>query len=112
MRPESVEIKATLTGTDVDRAVAALPLADAKTWRIVFCEDVTGGVAPVTPLLEIGVILRVRGKSGSKGDSTVKLRPCRWSQLTADFFANAESDDSELKIEADWAGIAVVEERR
>lgn len=104
MHPKSVEIKATLTGSDVDRAVAALPLADAKTWRIVFCEDVTGGVAPLTPLLEIGVILRVRGKSGSKGDSTVKLRPCRWSQLTADFFANAESDHSELKIEADWAG--------
>jgi hypothetical protein len=100
MRPESVEIKATLTGTDVDRAVAALPLAEGKTWRIVFCEDVTAGVAPLAPLLEIGVILRVRGKSGSKGDSTVKLRPCRWSQLTAEFFANAESDESELKLDA------------
>ena len=46
----------------------------------------------------------LRKKSGTKGDSTVKLRPCRWSQLSGDFFANRENDSTELKIEADWAG--------
>lgn len=104
MQPESIEIKATLVGPDADRAVAALQLAKPKTWRIAFCEDVTLGVLPSTPLLDIGVVLRVRGKSGTKGDSTVKLRPCRWSQLSEKFFANQESDGHELKIEADWAG--------
>ena len=104
MRPKTVEIKATLVGEQVDRAVDMFELEDEKDWRIVFCEDVTNGVAPSTPLLDLGVVLRVRGKSDSKGDSTVKLRPCRWSQLSEDFFANTKTDESELKIEADWAG--------
>jgi hypothetical protein len=76
MRPESVEIKVTLAGTNVGEAVAALGLPEGRRWRIVFCEDVTTGVAPLTPLLDIGVVLRARKKSGTKGDSTVKLRPC------------------------------------
>ncbi len=104
MNPESVEIKATLVGADVGKAVDAFELDDAKAWRIVFCEDVTTGVTPQTPLLNSGVVLRVRGKSGTKGDSTVKLRPCRWSQLSESFFTNRETNESELKIEADWAG--------
>ncbi len=105
MNPESIEIKATVAGVDVDQAVSVLGLSEGKDWRIAFCEDVTFGVAPSTPVLDVGVILRVRGKSGPKGDSTVKLRPCRWSQLSGDFFANSETDESELKIEADWAGV-------
>jgi hypothetical protein len=104
MRPESVEIKVTLAGGNVGEAVAALGLPEGQVWRILFCEDVTTGVAPSTPLLDIGVVLRARKKSGSKGDSTVKLRPCRWSQLSTDFFANRENGSAELKIEADWAG--------
>jgi hypothetical protein len=104
MRPESVEIKVTLAGSNVGEAIAALGLPEGQAWRILFCEDVTTGVAPLTPLLDIGVVLRARMKSGSKGDSTVKLRPCRWSQLSEDFFANRETDVNELKIEADWAG--------
>jgi hypothetical protein len=103
MRPESVEIKVTVS-EQVGQAVAALPLTGAKQWSIGFCEDVTDAVTPGTPLLDLGVILRVRRKSNTKGDSTVKLRPCRWSQLDAGYFANAEADGLELKIEADWAG--------
>ena len=68
-------------------------------------------MAPSTPVLDVGVVLRVRGKSGPKGDSTVKLRPCRWSQLSEDFFANTETDESELKIEADWAGDQAITRR-
>jgi hypothetical protein len=104
MRPESVEIKVTLAGSNVDKAITRLELSDGKGWRILFCEDVTAGVAPLTPLLDIGVILRARKKSGTKGDSTVKLRPCRWSQLSEDFFTNRKDGATELKIEADWAG--------
>ena len=104
MHPDSVEIKVTLAGTNVGEAITTLRLPEGKGWRILFCEDVTTGVAPLTPLLDIGVVLRARKKSGTKGDSTVKLRPCRWSQLSGDFFANRKNDVNELKIEADWAG--------
>jgi hypothetical protein len=76
MRPESVEIKVTLVGSTVGEAVAILGLPEGKGWRILFCEDVTAGVAPSTPLLDIGVVLRARKKSGTKGDSTVKLLTC------------------------------------
>jgi hypothetical protein len=58
-------------------------------------------------LLDIGVVLRVRGKTPTSGDSTIKLRPSRWSQLDPQYFENieADADDAEdLKIEADWAG--------
>jgi hypothetical protein len=104
MRPGSVEIKVTLAGSNVGDAITRLGLPEGQAWRILFCEDVTAGVAPLTPLLDIGVVLRARNKSGSKGDSTVKLRPCRWSQLSEDFFTNHKNGTAELKIEADWAG--------
>jgi hypothetical protein len=104
MRPESVEIKVTLAGSNVDKAITRLELPPGKGWCILFCDDVTAGVAPLTPLLNIGVILRVRKKSDANGDSTVKLRPCRWSQLSEDFFNNRKNGQTQLKIEADWAG--------
>jgi hypothetical protein len=103
MRPESVEIKVSLAGPQVASAPATLGLVDAKHWSVVFCEDVTAGSSPNTPLLDLGVVLRARGKGGLRGDSTVKLRPCRWSQLAEDFAANREVDGDTLKIEADWA---------
>jgi hypothetical protein len=103
VRPESVEIKVTIAGDHVGEAVSTLGLTGAATWKIVFCEDVTSGAAS-TPLLDLGVVLRAREKSATKGDSTVKLRPCRWSQLDGQYFHNDENDATELKIEADWAG--------
>jgi hypothetical protein len=104
MRPDSVEIKVSLSGTDiVVEAIDLLGLHDGRAWTIAFCEDVTGA-AEATALLDTGVTLRARAKSGGKGDSTIKLRPCRWSQLHQDFSANRTSGDAELKIEADWAG--------
>lgn len=104
MRPESVEIKVTLSGVEAGNAVTELELSDGQEWQILFCEDVSVGVAPSTPLLDLGVVLRIRRKSGRKGDTTVKLRPCRWSQLSEEFFTNDKSDRRELKIEADWSG--------
>lgn len=104
MQPESVEIKVSLSGTDaVHDAIGRLALENGRAWTIVFCEDVTSAAA-ATALLNIGVVLRARGKSDSEGDSTIKLRPCRWSQLHPDFFSNRKEDAAELKIEADWAG--------
>ena len=101
VRPKTVEIKVTVAGDHVEEAVSTLALTDGDRWTIMFCEDVTPGAAS-TPLLDLGVILRARRKSETKGDSTVKLRPCRWSQLDKQYFANVDDDVTELKIEADW----------
>jgi hypothetical protein len=103
MEPESVEIKVTISAQVAD-AVTSLDLGAGKNWRIAFCEDVTAAVSPSTPLLDLGVVLRARRKSASKGDSTIKLRPCRWSQLDDDFTRNSKIDGADFKIEADWAG--------
>jgi hypothetical protein len=104
MRPETVEIKVSVSGAQVGAAIASLGLGGGKQWSILFLEDVTTSVTPATPLLDLGVILRARRKSDAKGDSTVKLRPCRWSQLDDRFVTNRKDGDLELKIEADWAG--------
>jgi hypothetical protein len=102
MYPESVEIKVNVADGQVAQTMDTLGLADGRNWRIHFCEDVTAGVTPGTPLLEVGVVLRARSKGHNKGDSTVKLRPCRWSQLDDDHFQNQDRDNSEFKVEADW----------
>src|SRR4051794_31789274 len=104
MRPETVEIKVTVSGGQVAPAITELGLDGGKSWSVLFFEDVTSAVTPGTPLLDAGVILRARQKSDAKGDSTVKLRPCRWTQLSDAFLTNWTKDDAELKIEADWAG--------
>jgi hypothetical protein len=104
MRPETVELKVTVSGAQVPAAIAGLGLDGGKHWSIHFLEDVTTAVTAATPLLDLAVILRVRRKSDSKGDSTVKLRPCRWSQLGDGFTGNWKDGSTELKIEADWAG--------
>jgi hypothetical protein len=109
MRFDGVEIKVTLEGDQTRSAVRALRLpADQPRWQIYFCEDVTAGASPGTPLLDLGVILRAREKPGGTGDTTVKLRPCRRSQLTDDWLGarkgRADGDDWEFKVEADWSG--------
>src|SRR5512142_936372 len=114
MRPESVKIKVTLSGAAVPAAVRAFGLVGATAWEIVFCEDVTAGVAPSTPLLDAGVVLCAQSLVGGAGhdhgggSSTITLRPCRWSQLSEDFFTNSTvaggPDGHELRIEAEWSG--------
>lgn len=83
--------------------VDQLRLPGPEPWTVVFGEDVTGAAA-TTALLDLGVVLRIRGKSATTGDTTVKLRPSRWSQLDPDYFESRKTDDADLKIEADWAG--------
>ena len=105
MRLDGIEIKVTVAGDQTPAALAALGLAaDRPTWQIYFCEDVTEGLSPGTSLLDAGVILRARDKPGAKDDTTVKLRPCRRSQLPDRWLAAEKGDDWELKVEADWAG--------
>jgi hypothetical protein len=109
MRLDGVEIKVTLEGAQTRSAVRALHLPDRPQWQIYFCEDAPAGTSPGTPLLDLGVILRARRKPDGQDDTTVKLRPCRRSQLP-DFWLAArkgeddEGDDWEFKLEADWSG--------
>jgi hypothetical protein len=109
MRFDGVEIKVTLAGAQTRTAVEALQLPDQPDWRIYFCEDVTPGTSLATPLLDLGVVLRAREKGNGKDDTTVKLRPCRRSQLTGAWLSTesgkAENgDDWEIKVQADWSG--------
>ncbi|MGK5110695.1 MULTISPECIES: hypothetical protein [unclassified Geodermatophilus] len=108
MRFDGVEIKVTLGGKQTGPAVQALDLPSVDPWQIWFWEDVTPGSGPGTPLLDLGVILRARDRDGDD-DATIKLRPCRRSQLTDHWLAakKGETDDGdkwELKVEADWSG--------
>jgi hypothetical protein len=110
MRFDGIEIKVTLGRDQTESAVQKLNLPSGRPrWQIYFCEDVAAGISPGTPLLDGGVILRARDKPGGKDDATVKLRPCRRSQLTDRWLAatEGETDDGdkwEFKLEADWSG--------
>src|SRR3712207_4445135 len=109
MRFDGVEIKVTLGGSATGSAVQQLDLPVEPPWQLWFWEDVTPGSGPATPLLDAGVILRARDKAGGDDDATVKLRPCRRSQLTDHWLAaqEGETEDEEkweVKIEADWSG--------
>ena len=105
MRLDGVEVKVSLAGHETAEAVDALGLADVAPWRIYFVEDVTPLIGASTPLLDAGLVIRARQKSKGKDDVTVKLRPARRSQLTTPWLATtALPDDSELKVEEDWAG--------
>ena len=100
MRLDGVEIKVSFSREQTAEAVAQLDLPiRPDSWQIHFCEDLNPA-APGTPLLDLGVILRARTRPDDDDDVTVKLRPCRGSQLT-DRWTN-ETD--KLKVEGDWAG--------
>jgi hypothetical protein len=66
--------------------------------RIGFVEDLRPGGGAL-PLLDAGVILRVRENAGDDDDSTVKLRPVERAQLTGTWRTS-----DKLRVEADWAG--------
>jgi hypothetical protein len=109
MRFDGVEIKVTLGRDLTGQAVQELELPNEEPWQIWFWEDVTPGTGPATPLLDIGVILRARDKAHGDDDATIKLRPCRRSQLTDRWLAatkgkTEDGDKWELKLEADWSG--------
>jgi hypothetical protein len=109
MRFDGVEIKVTLGRDLTEPAVQALGLPPAPPWQIWFWEDVTPGSGPGTPLLDRGVILRARDKAGGDDDATVKLRPCRRSQLTDHWLGATEGETEdgdawEVEVEADWSG--------
>ena len=105
---DGVEIKANLTADDLDRVERTLEVGDDKELSIYFHEDTTTGQS--LPLLAAGVIIRGRFKEGrDEGDSTVKLRPCRASQVAERWFdpRRPPADPGsgfELRFEEDWSG--------
>jgi hypothetical protein len=101
---EPVEIKVTVAGS-IPGAISALDLGEPSSRRsICFLEDRTPGLPTALPLLDAGVILRLRQEHGGTDDSTVKLRPCRRSQLTRAWRREAEGPQWTYRIEQDWAG--------
>jgi hypothetical protein len=98
-----VEIKVSLGRRQVARALDALGLGgNGERRSIGFLEDTTVGL--VLPLFHQGIVLRVRHVEGGRDDSTVKLRPCRRSQLTESWLGEEEGDGWKLRVEEDWAG--------
>ena len=89
MRIDAVEVKLNIApGARVrDDSSGSASTARAARREIYFAEDPQsdGGTLP---LLEGGVVLRVRRAPDGKSDSTVKLRPCRRSQLTDEWLEN------------------------
>jgi hypothetical protein len=50
-------------------------------------------------------VVRVRQTlDRGSGDSTIKLRPCWRSQLSANWLAREEDGDVEVRVEEDWSG--------
>jgi hypothetical protein len=84
-RLDSVEVKVTLGKEHVRAALSAFGLTaeEGQERLIYFREDVTPQTSAGTPLLDAHVILRARTWSGDEGDTTVKLRPARQTQLSA-----------------------------
>jgi hypothetical protein len=100
LRLDRVEIKVTFGAERTAAAVRALELSEKPSdWRIYFCEDVNAGVGAGTPLLDLGVVMRARLRPDDD-DATIKLRPCRRSQLDGAWLKRTD----DLKLEADWAG--------
>ena len=97
-----VEIKVNVDGPYVTAALQKFERDGAGTsLAIGFLEDTTVGAE--LPLLEAGVVVRVRAADDAD-DVTVKLRPCRRSQLTGDWLEGDAPGGCVFKIEQDWTG--------
>ncbi|MGW6416745.1 hypothetical protein [Streptomyces sp. NPDC055055] len=104
-----VEIKVNIEG-DVPGALATLAgsRGPAMTRRIWFAEDRDGVAEGRVPLLEGGVIVRLRS-GGGPDDLVVKLRPCTREQLVGRFAAAFAAGPLTYKIEEDWSRNARVQ---
>jgi len=107
MEPANAEIKVTVSNAAVEQALDLLQLrpGDAEKLQICFAEDSPGGVTPQTRLLNEHIVLRARQRTGGRDDDcTVKIRPCRISQITPKLLALSADENSGFKLEVDWTG--------
>lgn len=98
-----IDVKVTISN-GVPLALEALGLRDGgEARKVAFLEDTTVGTD--LPLFEEGLVLRVRQSGDGEVESTVKLRPCRASQL-ADEWLELTGDDGKrvVEVEQDWSG--------
>jgi hypothetical protein len=101
-----VEVKATLVGDDVARAVAALGLeGDGKHLEVWFFDalDAAGALT----LGSRSIILRLRRRK-DRWTSTLKLRPAVLARLTGDFAPGSDEFGDRYKVEYDWANRPVL----
>ncbi|SED98655.1 hypothetical protein [Streptomyces sp. TLI_105] len=98
-----VEIKVNVEG-DVAGALSALGASQGTLMRrrIWFAEDRVGVAQGKLPLLEGGVIVRLR-IGGGQDDLVVKLRPCTREQLVGRFSAPFDVKPFTYRIEEDWS---------
>jgi hypothetical protein len=106
VRLDGIEVKVTIGAEQVEVARQAFALSgdDGRRRRIYFCEDVAAGGSAALPLLDNGIILRLRQNKGGKDDSTVKLRPFDRTRLTPRWLHARKHDGWEFKVEGDWVG--------
>lgn len=108
MRLDGIEIKVTIAAEHVQAARQALALTDddkRRRRKIYFCEGAAGADGSAAlPLLDQGVILRLREIKDDKDDSTVKLRPFDQTRLTPRWLKAKTQDSWEFKVEGDWVG--------
>ncbi|KOG65636.1 hypothetical protein ADK76_05480 [Streptomyces griseoflavus] len=103
-RLDSVEIKVTFSDARAEVAAKALAPDDGGVWcQVFFCEGPRRRPGEL-PLLEAGLILRLRARQDKEGDSTVKLRPCRRARVPRHWLDFHRRGDDELRLETDWSG--------
>ncbi|WP_216590944.1 hypothetical protein [Streptomyces brasiliscabiei] len=105
-RLDSVEIKVTFSGAGAAAATWALaPDTGGARRRVYFCEDLARSTAPgQLPLLDAGLILRLRAGSGRGGAATAELRPCRRSRLSERWLRFREQGPDSFHLAGAWSG--------
>ena len=102
-RLDTIKVKVTIAADEVGTALAAFNLSSstARSHEIYFCEQPSS--LGLLPLLDDGVILRIRRHREGPDDVTVKLRPCRHGQLPDQWSTFRHSAHHELRIKGHWA---------
>ncbi|MDX3133588.1 hypothetical protein PV367_28275 [Streptomyces europaeiscabiei] len=105
-RLDSVEIKVTFSGAGAAAATGALaPDTGGARRRVYFCENLARSAAPgQLPLLDAGLILRLRAGSGRGGAVTAELRPCRRSRLSERWLRFRERGPDSFHLAGAWSG--------
>ncbi|TRO58539.1 hypothetical protein [Streptomyces sp. IB201691-2A2] len=104
IRLDAVELKVTMSPGQARRVgiwdAAAGNGVMRKLW---FCEQ-AGASSAALPLLDAGVILRLRETGDRSADTTARVRPCRRSLLSGYLHASGhEAESAHVDVEADWS---------